>query len=593
MRPFANTCAALAITCATLALAPAAAHAGAGEEDLLATGIGARERALGSAIALGGPGGALYWNPARLALAGGTQIEAHFAPLPEGASLDAVHVAWPFGPGVLGGSLARIGIGDIETYDPLGTPTGSASFGDAEIAAGYAVGLAWPLALARPDASGGATGIGSGGASALDVGVSFRLRRQSFGGAAATGIGLDLGVAAHPRPALDFGLRVRNLLAPSLTLGAEAEQLPRSLALGAAYKRSVAGRPLLLAAETGFGGGTAPFAAGAEFQIVANLAGRAGVAGSSPRFGLGFTAGFLAFDYGLESHDLGLVHLVSVTVRLGEGAADRAARAEMAAAAERSAVATAAAEQALTGATETLRSRARTSEDPTVAEAAWRAILAQRPEDPEAKAALLDIEARRMAAARDSVSQRERERATTITRLHAEAEAAEAAGDPAGAAAAWGRILAVAPDDPAVVENIGRVRDRLSATADSLAVTREDLGARTAELERLGFLVRALEAYAVGKTDLATATLDSLLAVRPADETALALRARIAPSSALTDPQVREQARRLYVEGMRLFNAGDYAGAIRYWEELLALDPSNAAVRLNLEEARIRLRSGG
>ena len=578
---------------AALVLAPTPACAAAGEEDLLATGIGARERALGSAIALGGPGGALYWNPARLALAGGTQIEAHFAPLAEGASLDAVHVAWPFGPGVLGGSLARIGIGDIETYDPLGTPTGSASFGDIEIATGYAVGLTWPPALARADESTVASGTGAGGSSALDVGVSFRLRRQSFGGAAATGIGLDLGVAAHPRPALDLGLRVRNLLAPALTLGTEAERLPRSLALGAAYERSLAGRPLLFTAETGFGGGTTPFAAGAEFQIVSNLTGRAGMNGASPRFGLGFTAGFLAFDYGLESHDLGLVHLVSVTARLGEGAADRAARAEQAAAAERTAAATAAAEQALSGATETLRSRARATEDPAVAEAAWLAILAQRPEDPEAKAALLDIEARRVAAARDSVRIRESERAAAVNRLQAEAVAREAAGDPAGAAAAWGRILAVAPDDPAVVENIGRVRDRLSATADSLVATREDLGARTAELERLGFLVRALEAYAVGKSDLATATLDSLLAIHPRDETALAIRARIAPSSALTDPEVREQARRLYVEGMRLFNAGDYAGAIRYWEELLALDPSNSAVRLNLEEARIRLRSGG
>ncbi len=566
------------------------ARAAAGEEDLFATGIGARERALGSAIALGGAGGALYWNPARLALAGGTRIEAHFAPLPEGASLDAVHVAWPFGPGVLGGSLARIGVGDIETYDPLGTPTGSASFGDVEIATGYAVGLAWPLALAAPDES-AASGIGAG-SSALDVGVSFRLRRQSFGATAATGVGLDLGIAAHPRPALDLGLRVRNLLAPSLTLGAEAERLPRSLAVGATYERRVAGRPLLLSAETGFGGGTAPFAAGAEVQIVSNLAGRAGMHGASPRFGLGFTAGFLAFDYGLESHDLGLVHLVSVSARLGEGAADRAARAEMAVAEERSAVAAAAAEQALTGAAENLRTRARATEDPAVAEAAWLAVLAQRPEDAEAKAALLDIEARRVAAARDSVQLSERERSTTITRLHAEAEAAVAAGDPAGAAAAWGRILEVAPDDPAVVENIGRVRDRLSATADSLVATREDLGVRTAELERLGFLVRALEAFAVGKSELATATLDSLLAIRPRDETALALRARIAPSSALTDPGVREQARRLYVDGMRLFNTGDYAGAIRYWEDLLALDPSNSAVRLNLEEARIRVRGG-
>jgi tetratricopeptide (TPR) repeat protein len=505
-----------------------------------------------------------------------------------------VHVAWPFGPGVLGGSLARIGIGDIETYDPVGTPTGSASFGDVEVAAGYALGLTWPLAVARPDEMSRTAGLvpGARGSSAFDVGFSFRMRRQSFGGEAATGIGLDFGLAAHPRPSLDLGLRMRNLLSPALTLGAEAERLPRSLALGASYSRPLLGRPLLVTAETGFGGGTAPIAAGAEIQIAGNIAGRVGLAGSSPRFGVGFTAGFLAFDYGVESHDLGLMHLASVTVRLGEGAADRVARERLQAEAERSAVAGAAAERALTAASENLRSRARATEDPAVAEAAWLAILAQRPGDAEAQAALAEIEAQQTAAVQDSVVLRQRERETTVTRLRAEAEMRETAGDPAGAAAAWGRILAVSPDDPTVVENLGRVRDRLSATADSLVATRQDLGVRAAEIERLGFLVRALEAYAGGKSELATATLDSLLVIHPQDETALALRAQIAPSSALTDPRVREEARRLYVEGMRLFNTGDYAGAIRYWEDLLALDPANSAVRLNLEEARIRLRSG-
>jgi cytochrome c-type biogenesis protein CcmH/NrfG len=62
--------------------------------------------------------------------------------------------------------------------------------------------------------------------------------------------------------------------------------------------------------------------------------------------------------------------------------------------------------------------------------------------------------------------------------------------------------------------------------------------------------------------------------------------------TALDDPKLHDQARRLYIEGMRRFNVGDYAGAIRHWEELMALDPANPAVRMNLEEARARQGAG-
>jgi tetratricopeptide (TPR) repeat protein len=560
---------------------------GQGAGELLAEGVGARERTLAGGTAIAQPAVALSWNPARLAAASRLVAGAYFAPLPEGASHDQVGVAWPVGPGVLGAGIARIGVGDIATFDSGGIPTGAASFSDVELATGYALGLAWP---------GSPSPASSGLAPSLDLGVAIRLRRQSFGGLSGSGLGLDLGVAVRPRPGLEFGVRARNLIAPSLTLASDVERLPRSFTVGAAITRSLRGRPLLVAAETAVGEVEAPLALGFELPLAHSFLGRAGLRGGDPRLGLGFNAGFVDVDYGIETHALGLVHTISISARIGDDAAEQRAREEAASAVERETLAQAAVEEAIARSVADLRARARAAESPEEARGAWLALLAQRPDDAEAGSALAEIAARTNAAERDSLMAGESARAAEIARLSALAEQREGEGALADASSLWGQVLALAPDDPAAASGLTRMRDRLAAAADSLAVTRRDLGARETdlaqrkrEIDRLSLLVRALEAHAAGEEVRAAATLDSVIARYPDDPAAQALATRAAPSTAFDDPEVRDQARRLYIAGMRHFNASDYEGAIRYWEELLALDPQNSAVRLNLDEARARL----
>jgi tetratricopeptide (TPR) repeat protein len=318
------------------------------------------------------------------------------------------------------------------------------------------------------------------------------------------------------------------------------------------------GRSLLFAGEVEVGDAGAPFALGVEIPIAGPVLGRAGAHGSDYRLGFGFAASFFALDYGLEAHELGLVHGVSVTARLGQGSAELKAKAEAAAAADKAAAteaaAAAAAEQAILSAVEDLRARARAAPDPETARAAWLALRAHRPGDAEAVAALDAIaarEAQETASWRDSLQVREQERRTVV--------------------------------------------ERLAAASDSLAHARRDLNtqenmlaSQRADLIRLQQLLRALEAVALGQRERAAAIADSLSAAYPNDPDVLALRARVDPSEAHLDPARRDQARSLYVEGMRRFNAGDYAGAIRFWEQLLALDPANQAVRMNLDEARAR-----
>jgi tetratricopeptide (TPR) repeat protein len=137
--------------------------------------------------------------------------------------------------------------------------------------------------------------------------------------------------------------------------------------------------------------------------------------------------------------------------------------------------------------------------------------------------------------------------------------------------------------------------DQLQAVADSLVLARRDLqaqraalAAQQADLLRLQALLRAVDALTGGERERALAIADSLLARDPRDPEVLALRAWIEPRGTQIDPSRRDEARSLYVEGMRRFNAGDYAEAIRFWEQLLALDPGNQAVRMNIEEARTR-----
>ena len=591
MRLFANSCGGLT---ALLALTLAAGSASAqGEGDLFGAGVGARERTLGSAVAAAEPTTALSWNPALLAQAAGTAVQAYFGPLPEGASLDAVGVAWPFGPGVIGGGLTRLGVGDIATFDPAGIPTGDASFSDVELGLGYGLRLEWPFHAAASETSAARMGRG------VDVGVAFRYRRQSLAETSGGGIGLDLGVAFEPRPGLALGIRARNLLSPSLTLYESAERLPRSLAIGAAYARMVAGRALLLTGAADLGASEAPYAFCCELPITGGLSARAGLAGSKARLGGGFAAGFLSVDYGLEMHDLGLAHQVSVTARLGEGATARR-RSELAARElERAEIARSAAADALARSSDELRVRARNATSRNDARAAWLGVLGQKPGDPEAMSALAELDRAEAAVRSDSLQALAATHRVELEQERRAAEAGEAAGDLAGAALHWSRVIALQPEDPAARAGLGRVRDRLAVESDSLATTRQSLADQEveltrhrAEVERLTSLVRALEAQAAGDLKRARAIADSLLKAHPRDPAALAVRSQTGLPTALDDPKLRDEARRLYIEGMRRFNTGDYAGAVRFWEELMALDPTNPAVRMNLEEARARQGAG-
>lgn len=70
----------------------------------------------------------------------------------------------------------------------------------------------------------------------FSLGSTFKLSRQSISGASAAGWGLDLGLLGAVSRSVRLGLRIQNLIAPSLKFDTATDRFPRMATLGAAAK---------------------------------------------------------------------------------------------------------------------------------------------------------------------------------------------------------------------------------------------------------------------------------------------------------------------------------------------------------------------
>ncbi len=582
----------------------------AGAGDPFTEGVGARERALGSGVAQARGPAALGWNPALLTTTDRLAMHAHLSPLPAGGSYEHVGVALPWGPGVAGVGFTRLGADDITTYDAASVATGSLSFTDGEIGIGY--GLPLP-----------------GG---LHAGMLWRQRWQSLGDDRAGGSGLDLGIAATPGrwPGLRMGARLRGVLTPALTLGYRTDRLPRTLDLGLAYDRRFAGRALSCNAGSTFGAGGRSLVLGTEIVLAEQLTARLGLAGTRPRCGVGLLVGSFDLDYLVESRDLGLLHGVSITAHLGSGAAVRLQTIEASARAAGAAMERATQERQIDDFRQAARRRAAAGEV-AAARRLWLAYQLHRPDDPEAAAALTRLAQQESVTRRDSllvigeqqrlaeqlaairaaldsggldaaatlleqlpagstVTPARRELSARLTqlttarvaRLRHEARALDGSGRLAAATAVWSRLLLLTPADAEAAAGIERAQTRL-------ATLEQQRDARVDDVARLSLLVRAFQAYSTEEFVLSEMLVDSLLVIEPTVPAGLELKRRLVRRTSPPAAHVTEDARTLYIEGMRYFNNGRYADAIAAWERILLLDPDNDSVRRNIDAARARL----
>ncbi|MFH1279116.1 MAG: tetratricopeptide repeat protein [Candidatus Eisenbacteria bacterium] len=162
------------------------------------------------------------------------------------------------------------------------------------------------------------------------VGASLKAETHSLDGRTATGVGVDLGVllrssdppdGAWSRRNFAVGAAIRNAVEPTLTLVEGEDRLPSLLRVGVAYRLPA------------FGGGTngwtvsaqidqgrksgGRFRLGAEVALMEGLALRAGAGGDEWSSGFGFAAGGGRLDYSFGRGDLGDAHRLALTVTFG------------------------------------------------------------------------------------------------------------------------------------------------------------------------------------------------------------------------------------------------------------------------------------
>jgi len=271
----------------------------------LKIGVGGRAAALGEAYtALANEPTAVYWNPAGLNGAAGTQLAFTHLSWLESIKHDFMAISFPGFGGKLGLAFTMQSIPDLELRDkPSSEPVSTLDARD----------LAVALAYARPLNN------------QLAIGLSVKYLYEKIYLQSASGVALDLGANWQtPVPPLRLGASLQNLGSMS-ALVEEKITLPALLRLGAAYgwQNSAGTTIVTLALDnlTYFEGGNYA-SAGLEVSPLKEIALRAGY--QLNRENRGLSAGFGAslsryqLDYGYTGfgEDLGQAHRFSLGIRL-------------------------------------------------------------------------------------------------------------------------------------------------------------------------------------------------------------------------------------------------------------------------------------
>lgn len=271
----------------------------------LKIGVGGRAAALGEAyVALANDPTAIYWNPAGLANASGTQLAFTHLEWLESINHDFFAVSFPGFGGVLGLGLTSQAIPNIELREtPTAEPIGSFDGRD----------LALSLSYGRKRGAN------------LSWGVSLKYLYEKIYLTSANGFAFDVGANWQtPAAPLRLAASVQNVGTMGKLVN-ESITLPALARIGGVYQiTSAHGAPraaLALENMLLFEDGNAT-SVGLEYWLVNGVAGRAGY--QLGRENRGLTAGFGAnrgrytLDYGYLpfSNELGATHRFSILVKL-------------------------------------------------------------------------------------------------------------------------------------------------------------------------------------------------------------------------------------------------------------------------------------
>jgi len=249
-----------------------------GTTSIFIEGAGARAYAMGNAFtALSDNSEGVFYNPAGLTNLERQHITLFHYPLYEGTLYNSITYAMPILDfGSIGIGVIRIWTSGIEAYDENDFKTGEITFQEYKAAISYAKKINDDLSF--------------GGS--LDI-FNFSLDKVnafSFGG--------DFGVLYEPFSFLGFGLKVENLIKPSITMQNQKEELPLILIGGCILKIKAGAFDLKIPFDVAKSEDMdVKLMAGGEITLFDILSLRAGYNDSRISFGGGLCLAGVSLDY--------------------------------------------------------------------------------------------------------------------------------------------------------------------------------------------------------------------------------------------------------------------------------------------------------
>jgi|GEM_PF-1831804 len=582
-----------------------------GVEGVFDFGTGADMVGVGQAgIARPSESSALYWNPAfldRVQVANANFFHTSFL---GDTPYDFFSVTYPtLHIGTFGVGVFRISTGDIQGTDAFGVSTVPFSYSQYQYLFSYGRRTDFLL----KDSS---------------IGFDFKIDNQQMLNESATGMGMD--VAYHQQldelsPLLEgvnFGLVMRNLLAPSLQLSREKESYARVLAFGIASSFELFEGHIITPMfdlEKSFKRYWKT-KLGVEYDYLSFIRFRFGINTSSFATGMGFQYKAFNFDYAMRQSDYMTNHLISLSYRFGK-TRDQMRMDEVEV--DREKVEREAGEQLDRQRYEETQRRMEEAErlynegDYFAALGEWQGVLAWDENNETAIATIQKIT--------EELNRQEEERSEGIANRAAVRELFEAGIQSytqqryLDAINSWTRVLEIDPEHELSREYIDRASEEIGTVVQqhlSRASAFERVGDYASALNELHVALRyegedqdierrigrcqnrirsndrfrrGLSLYLSGDYESALEDFKGAQGLNPAN-------AMIAEYIGLTETkmagyttEIQPEMERVYLQGVDLYLQGQYQEAIAIWEQVLEEDPYNTKVQRNINEARERI----
>ncbi|HET6350130.1 MAG TPA: hypothetical protein VFH88_13705 [Candidatus Krumholzibacteria bacterium] len=605
-------------------LAPLSAHAqDGGTTSPFSIGAGSRSIGLGRAfVSLADDASTPYWNPAALRNVQQMQFMAMYMPLfGNFTGIDYTYFGFVYptlSAGAFGIGYTRLGT-TFNLWDEASRPLGEGNYSESQLLISYAAERHVNWFFGK-----------------MAAGASFKINRQTVDPFSSTAPGVDVGLRYIPdrAPSLSLAVNLQDIVGPQYKLDIADDTVDRTIMAGAGYTRHFdSGAALRIMLQYDMPQrADKKFHAGIEYMFSKYISLRAGMDEGKATFGLGVGVSNYGLDYAFYSRDTaGSSQAFTFNARFGNTLDERRAELETQRAREEKELI----RRSFAERIDAQRKKARelsAAGDYEGSLAQWQVVLEFVPDDPEAiagaGAAREQVLAKQAAQVRDVESQ-----AVVRTRFSQGLDRFNQK-DWLGARTEWKAILAIDPQHAGALDYLQQTQKHIDeqvaiheARANQLerdnrlteaigewnnvqqynpddpdakaAIARirgriesmsQDYSATQRKLRIVNLYDSALQLYNAGNYADAMKNLNELLTLQPDHAEAkklLALAKR--RSTPLTDAE-KSKIRELYLSGMQFFSKDEYARAISEWEKILEIDPTNTSVQRSIDEARERLK---